>query len=456
MFYRLSKNSFVRKIENFGYIYNQRTKVNITFTDSGAIFLQALSRYAQSLDKLVSKIALDFEGISESDIYQDVAEFFEELLEQRLVVAGASEQECNQKDYEESLKDISELQADDFEDYISKPYLQSCQIEITNKCNERCIHCYIPHDKKNIELPFDAIEALLHQLKQMGTLKITLSGGEFFLHPDCIRILRKVREFDFSYRILSNVTMLNKNILEVLKETNPRIIQISLYSMDATEHDSITHLAGSFERTIQAIEILKENGIPIELSCPVMELNYKSYKNVLSYARSINCSAHTDLMLLSSYDFAKENVAERLSLNQIENLLQEIAKYENTPTPIQDGKISKEEWMKEPLCLVGQKEICVDANGNVFPCAGGQAIVCGNIMEQPMKDIWLRSPKLNHLRLLKKESIPQCFDCKSNDICHVCLVYNYNENAGDYLKVPKRFCEISRIKKNISIAAKER
>ncbi|MBR2900097.1 MAG: radical SAM protein [Fibrobacter sp.] len=449
MYYRLSKHSFVRKIENFGYIYNQRTKVNITFTDSGSIFLLALARLAQPLDSLVSQIASKFEGVSESEIYHDVEDFYNELLEQKLIVAGVSEQECNQKDYDERLSDLSELQSDDFEDYIKDPYLQSCQIEITNKCNERCIHCYIPHNKKNIELPYNAIENLLFQLRQMGTLKITLSGGEFFLHPDCIRILRKVRELDFSYRILSNVTMLNKNILEVLKETIPRIIQISLYSMDANEHDSITHLAGSFEKTIQAIEILKENGIPIELSCPVMELNYKSYKNVLSYAKSINCSAHTDLMLLSSYDFAKENVAERLSLNQIENLLQEIAKYESTPTPIQDEKKSKEEWMKEPLCLVGQKEICVDANGNVFPCAGGQAIVCGNIMEQPMEDIWLKSPTLNNLRLLKKSSIPQCYDCKANNICHVCLVYNYNESAGDYFKVPKRFCEISRLKMNV-------
>ena len=303
MYYRLSKHSFVRKIENFGYIYNQRTKVNITFTDSGSIFLLALARLAQPLDSLVSQIASKFEGVSESEIYHDVEDFYNELLEQKLIVAGVSEQECNQKDYDERLSDLSELQSDDFEDYIKDPYLQSCQIEITNKCNERCIHCYIPHNKKNIELPYNAIENLLFQLRQMGTLKITLSGGEFFLHPDCIRILRKVRELDFSYRILSNVTMLNKNILEVLKETIPRIIQISLYSMDANEHDSITHLAGSFEKTIQAIEILKENGIPIELSCPVMELNYKSYKNVLSYAKSINCSAHTDLMLLSSYDF---------------------------------------------------------------------------------------------------------------------------------------------------------
>jgi MoaA/NifB/PqqE/SkfB family radical SAM enzyme len=450
MYYRLSKNSFVRKIENFGYIYNQRTKENVTFTDSGAIFLQALTRQAQSLENLVSKIVTNFEGITEEDIYSDVSDFYDVLFEKRLVVADDLELNCNQFDYEDELKDISELQTDDFEEYIEKPYLQSCQIEVTNKCNERCVHCYIPHNKKNIELSYDAIESLLYQLKDMGTLKITLSGGEFFLHSDCIRILKKVRELDFSYRILSNVTMLNDEILKVLKETNPRIIQISLYSMNSVEHDSITHLPGSFERTLHAIDLLKQNDIPIEISCPVMDINYKSYKNVLSFAKSQGCSAHTDLMLLSSYDFSRENVVGRLSLDQIKDLLQEVADYEGENfQQLEIQKISREDWNKEPICLVGQKEICVDANGCVFPCAGGQAIVCGNIMEQPIEDIWFRSPKLNELRFLTKSMIPQCYDCKSNNDCHVCLVYNYNESGGDYLNVPKRFCEISRLKTKI-------
>ena len=90
MYYRLSKNSFVRKIENFGYIYNQRTKVNVTFTDSGAIFLLALTREAQSLEKLVSKIATNFEGVSEKDICQDVFDFYDILLEKKLIVVGDS------------------------------------------------------------------------------------------------------------------------------------------------------------------------------------------------------------------------------------------------------------------------------------------------------------------------------------------------------------------------------
>lgn len=447
-YYRLSRHSFVRKIESVGFIYNQRTKQNVTFSSSGIVFLSVLLRKAQSLNLLIESVSKHFVNVSKMDLATDVEEFFDSLVDQMFLVCAETEDDCDQMDYDLELMSISELQEDDFEDCIEKPYLQSCQIEVTNKCNERCVHCYIPYSKKNIEMPYDGVVELLKQLKGLGTLKLTLSGGEFFTHSRALDILRKVRELDFSYRILSNVIALNAECLEVVKDTNPRSVQVSLYSMDPDIHDKITRVSGSCEKTKEAIKLLRQNGIPVEISCPVMKDNYKSYKDVLNFAKNLGCSAHTDLMLLSAYDFSKQNVAGRLDSVAIMSLLEEMAQSgdDSLLRSFDEEDKTKMEWERESLCLVGRKELCVDADGNAFPCSGGQAIVCGNALEQPLEDIWLRSPKLNELRSLTNAAISQCYNCIASSFCHVCIVYNYNESGGNYLDVPARYCLISHLK----------
>ncbi len=478
MFYRLSRDSFVRTIGRYGYIYSQLTKHDRTYTEEGIAFLSALSREPQSLATLAGKACEFFEGVSPEDISGDYREFLDSLANDRYLVKAETAEECAALDthfsYAENPKtlftynamqnpDDEKLYADTQEvlgaEYRKKPRIHSCQIETTNRCNERCIHCYIPHHLKNVVLPYEVIENVLLQLHELGVMALTLSGGEFFCHPDAEKILRKARELDFSFTILSNITLLTPKMVEVLKETNPGLVQTSLYSVYPEEHDHITQLPGSCEKTKASIEMLIAAGIPVQISCPVMKSNYHSYKEVLKYAYARNIKAQTDYVMMARYDFTTDNLAERLTLEQTEELLKDIIQFDkdylalvNTQVP----EISREEWGSQPFCGVAMDSLNIASDGIVYPCSGWQGLACGNVREQPIKDIWEKSPQLNELRGLTKSAIPQCYDCEDRQFCSPCLVRNFNESSGDYLKVAPHFCKAAALNRKLVLEAKKR
>jgi MoaA/NifB/PqqE/SkfB family radical SAM enzyme len=97
------------------------------------------------------------------------------------------------------------------------------------------------------------------------------------LHPLFCDFLRRAKESDFSVNVLSNLTLLNDDIIAVMNETRLSSVQVSLYSMNTTIHDSITCLKGSFQKTLANIQRLIENDIPVQIACPGMKQNKDSF-----------------------------------------------------------------------------------------------------------------------------------------------------------------------------------
>ena len=468
LYYRLSRDTFVRSIGEYGYIYSQLTKHDRTYTDSGRIFLNTLSREPQSLETLVAKACSQFDGATPQDIQDDFKEIMNSLVADRYLILGETAEECASNDtyfsYSENPKTLASYNAmqnsDDskkykdsqeylFDEYLKNPAIHECQIEVNNHCNERCIHCYIPHELKHDRMPYELLANVMEQLHDAGTLDLTLSGGEFFCHPEAEKILRKARELDFSISVLSNITLLTPHMVDVLKEVNPSIVQTSLYSVNSEEHDHITQLKGSCEKTKASIEALIAANVPVQISCPVMRTNYRTYREVLKYAYEHNCKAQTDFVMMARFDFTTDNLLERLNMEETKELLEDIIKYDkdymNYVESMTETKLSREVWNGEKFCGVGVDKINIAANGIVYPCSGWQGMPCGNVREQPIKDIWERSPQLNELRKITKSAIPQCYDCEDRQYCSPCLVRNFNESGGDYTKVAKHFCAASRM-----------
>lgn len=470
--YRLHRDAFVREIGPYGYVYSQLTKHDRTYDETGRDFLLALSRQPQDFETLLQKILSLYEADAdiEAAIRRDLRELLSGLESDRYVVSGETPAEIDAREphfsYAENPKTATHnfLQnADDMtrypdttevllQEYLQRPRIHSCQIELTSHCNERCIHCYIPHELKVTTLPFDAVVSILDQLHALGALTLTLSGGEALSHPRIKDILRAARERDFSITLLTNLTLLKPDLLAVIKEVNPSLVQTSLYSTIAEEHDHITKLPGSFAKTTAALEALVAAEIPVQISCPVMRTNFKSYKNVLHYAQQLRCKAQTDYIMMARYDFSTDNLSERLNAGETEMLIRDImlndTEYkELTDTPVQEEP--REVRAKRAICGVGRDNLCVASNGIVYPCSGWQGMALGNAQTQPLVDIWEKSPKMLELRSITKGSIPQCLDCAERQYCAPCMVRNYNESGGDYLKVNPHFCQAARINRRV-------
>ena len=99
-----------------------------------------------------------------------------------------------------------------------------------------------------------------------------------------------------------------------------------------------------------------------------------------------------------------------------------------------------------------------DANGNVYPCAGWQGMVLGNLKDDTLQNIWQNSEKIKWLRSLKMKDLGdgKCCKCDKSAFCAPCLVRNANESpTGNPLEINKHFCAVAAKNKQIVLEWRE-
>ena len=477
MLIRQSKNSFIRTTKRYGYITNQLTRHDRSYDEFGADLLREISREPREVDDIINHLLTIYEDVDFDTLKTDFMQFVESLARDKFVVMGESIAQLDARDddftyavdnpktlvnnyYQATEEKVSENTQDFFlEEVQGRPLISSLQFELSSRCNERCIHCYIPNDKKNhgFDMPTAKVKSILDEYAAMGGIHVTLSGGEAFLHKDIIEIARYCRQKDLKISILSNLISLTDEQIEALKEVNLSLIQVSLYSMDPEIHDFITTVKGSFERTKTAIEKLVAADIPVQISCPIMKANRKGYGEVLEYAKSLKIKAQTDYIMMARADLDTDNLANRLSLEETEELLRELIEHdiayrEGTLQQIPPSEVMKfdlERYKAQPVCGVGYDNCCITANGDVYPCAGWQDYVLGNVYSQSLQEIWEQSERVKELRKITQASFPQCLECDARDYCARCLVRNYNESGGDMFAINHHFCDVARLNKRL-------
>lgn len=484
MYIRQSKNSFIRVTRQYGYITNQMTRHDRAYDENGADWLKEITREPQNIDDIVNRLVGIYKDVDFDTLKKDFLEFAESLARDKFIVLADTVEELDAKDDDftyaidnpKTLVDnyyqvTDEIVGDNTQDFFleevqGRPLISTLQFELSSRCNERCIHCYIPNEKKNkgFDMPTAKVKSLIDEFAEMGGIHVTLSGGEAFMHKDLIEIVKYCREKDLKITILSNLISLKDDQIPILKEANISIIQVSLYSMNPEIHDFITTVKGSFEKTKTAIEKLVANDIPVQISCPIMKANRKGYDKVLDYAKSLKIKAQTDYIMMARADLDTENLANRLSLEETEELLRDLLEHDANykektlqQLPVSDQiKFNLERHMKQPVCGVGYDNCCVTANGDVYPCAGWQDYVLGNVYKQTLKEIWEDSKRVKELRKITQASFPQCLECEARDYCARCLVRNYNESGGDMFAINHHFCDVAFLNKRLVEEYKEK
>ncbi len=481
MFFKQKSNVIFRDFGSFGYITDNRNfeyrKTNNTeeyigdkiLSESGAVFMSVLDKRPQNIDKLAEKIQEQFTDVEFKTIKNDAKEFYCMLEKDGFIVSGKTIQECNDKDIRFSYKGLNteiakrgnfpsniytEKSTLSFleEHFQGNPLLTNLHLEIISKCNERCIHCYIPHDNKIDSMEPDLFYNILNQSFKMGVLNLTLSGGEPMLHKNFSDFLKKCREYDFSVNVLSNLTLLDDKILEEMKMNSLLSVQVSLYSMDSNIHDGITQMKGSFNKTMSAILKLIENDIPLQISCPIMKQNKNCYTEVVKWAEEYKVHVGDDYCIIGEYNHTNKNLSCRLSVNEIKEVIND--KVENDVKYLEQiettAKEKKNSTANDFVCTVCRSTICITSNGKVYPCEGWQNYIVGNVNDTALYDIWNNCEKVQYLRGLRNQDFPKCIQCTDKEFCTMCMVRNANENPkGDPLVVNEFFCSIARLNREI-------
>lgn len=461
MFYALRKDCFFRQYGEIGHIIRPAVSAEEILNEGGAIFVAQLGYEPRNIDNIVDNLLGIYAGIDEKELKNDALTLFNALALDGFLDKSDSLENFVHTNFSYATlegrlaKDIiktnvKESSSDFFSRYsLEHPFLDSFQIELTSKCNERCVHCYIPHEIKNTQIEHDLMIKALDECKAMGVLTIVFSGGEAMLHPNFCEFLKYAKDLDLNVVVLSNLTLLNDGILEALKYRHPSCVNVSLYSMNPEVHDSITTIKGSQEITKKNIIKLIENNIPVQINCPVMKQNKDDFDEVVRWGQGYKCSVVVDYLIMARCDRSTDNLQNRLSSAEVEQV---ITKLLNSDVVFQtniknrdESKLGKHDG-NERVCGVGLTSLCMISNGDVYPCVGWHKCILGNLNNNSLNDIWNNSPQIKYLRGLRMRDFKKCNGCKDYDYCLMCMSRNSNEDPdGDIFNIPQITCDAAEI-----------
>lgn len=316
------------------------------------------------------------------------------------------------------------------------------QIHIVGKCNCRCKHCYI--NAHSGELSLDTINTILDQYKELLSLLeehdkeafrplVNITGGEPFLYSeiDGLFQLLQQRGNEFVFRIATNGTLLNDDLLKKLQPLNLPFIQVSL---DGNEyiHDSIRG-AGNFKKVIDALDMLHRYHINSRVSFTAHKDNYRSFKEVARVCRE----HHVQTLWSDRYVLCEEdNGILPLSPEEAKEYVYMLDVEKKNPENFESG-LSIQNYRSLQFiasgeypyhCTAGKYSIAIDENGDVFPCRR-MFLKCGNIYNTDIREIYLHNNVFIHLRTA---NVPQeCNHCPHMSFCRGgsrCQSYALHEN----------------------------
>jgi len=175
----------------------------------------------------------------------------------------------------------------------SVPILGRLDIEITERCNNNCIHCCInlPADNleaKKKELSTDEIKRILKEAVSLGCITVRFTGGELLLREDFEELYIFARKLGLKVLLFTNATLITPHLAELLSHIPPlEKIEITVYGMKKSSYEGVTRTPGSFEAVWRGINLLLEKKVPFVVKSPLLPSNKDEIDEFEEWAKSI-------------------------------------------------------------------------------------------------------------------------------------------------------------------------
>lgn len=328
----------------------------------------------------------------------------------------------------------------------------SAHLDVTWRCNERCVHCYLEHDAKG-EMTTEEIKDVIRQLADVGTFFLSVSGGEPLLRRDCFEILEYARSLRFQTKLKTNAVMIGRKEAARLKKMGIEKVQISVYSHRAEIHDAITKLPGSLRRTINAIRMLRENNVAVSITNVLMQFNSSHAMAVKKMAHELGVEFTIDPTITPMINGDRSVTELGIPLDELysvmhnEEFVGDVGEFCAPPSTVDD------DILEGYSCSAGHTLAYISPFGDVFPCVSFP-MPCGNVRKQKFRDIWFDSPALAELRSVRVRDLHTCSTCSHTAYCSRCPGLAYME--GDMRGPSASDCRKSYVRTGIPSAAMQR
>lgn len=415
----LTKNAYNIIIKE--EINNKKTYDYFSINKSGKLILEIIDG-TQELDTIVNLFIRKYSLLKEDRYW--IIEFLMEMIDKKIVFITQKAEEspgCLVVFGETNL--------------ISPMHVT---IEITEKCNLYCSHCYLNASCiKTDVMDYSSFKLLVTKLKKNKVLSLELTGGEIFMNKDVDAILELAFEEFAQVAILTNGTILKKSSLDILKRNKKKlVVSISLDSVTEEIHDSFRGAKGAFKKTCRNIQRLSNEGIHVRVASSIFDKNMWEIDKLAELSKRLGAEIFVYNFI---EDFGRgtefnESSSITTTRDYQEYLNETVSKYKDI-IPI----IESEFFLKTSSnCGAGTNSFLVGAKGDIRPCAlFPKNKLFGNIFKDSFSNIFSRDiyRKLSEINPPNVENGCE-LNCPKYLSCLGCymkgLENNYNKKIEEY------------------------
>ncbi len=209
------------------------------------------------------------------------------------------------------------------------------RIAVTPTCNMKCKYCPCNGESgllKNRLLEEKEFEKIVHIGYRCGIKSFSITGGEPLIIPlltfELTHFIRSLPQI--SYVKLNTNGILIAAHIEEIKKANFNQIKVSLDSLKEDTHNLISSCPQGYKKTIEGIELLVKNQIPVRLQIVVGKYNFEEFEDLIDFAISKQIDVCIFDMLFFESNKSKGNIFWQDNYSQISDITKLLKKkYKN-------------------------------------------------------------------------------------------------------------------------------
>lgn len=152
------------------------------------------------------------------------------------------------------------------------PSLRYLELQVTDRCNLICRHCYIGDSRTHNELSLKQIREVLTEFEQMQGLRVLITGGEPLMHSSFSEMNNMLPDFHLRKILLTNGLLLTKSMISTI---NIDEVQISIDGLEEA-HEALRG-KGSFSAALAAVRCCRDAGMEVSVSTMVHSKNLDDF-----------------------------------------------------------------------------------------------------------------------------------------------------------------------------------
>lgn len=323
--------------------------------------------------------------------------------------------------------------------------LQALDIELTERCNNNCIHCCInraedDREAKGREMTTGRIKRHLDEAARLGCLRVRFTGGEPLLRGDFEEIYLHARRLGLKVLLFTNARLVSPALADLFARV-PLLaeIEVSVYGMTAESYDTVARVPGAFAGFRRGLDLLRRRDVPFVLKWIPLPPNVTEFDLFSAWAEQIPSMTKRPktpkiiLQLRDRRDDDDKNVAidrlrqacldrpARLNLDTVENR-REIAEF--------CGKFLGPPGDRLFNCGAGNIPT-LDAYGHLQPCLGIRApeLCCdleNGSLSEALSEVF---PRLHDVKAYNPEYLRRCARCFLKSLCEQCPARSWAEHG---------------------------